>query len=163
MYGDMPIGGRIPMVTGFYRNTWLIRMHVHIWSTSQGFLVWNKSFKPILWFCFFSQQYTASCERPGMKRCVFWSIRKWSFTRFDWYLYLQSYWSKTIFGSLVGETEKNWWLEKGNSRRHDCHERRGGTVLSVFALNTGSPQSPKRLAKVLPVSKLSSLCPTIVR
>ena len=36
-------------------------------------------------------------------------------------------------------------------------------MLSVFALNTGSPQSPKRLAKVLPVSKLSSLCPTIVR
>ena len=36
-------------------------------------------------------------------------------------------------------------------------------MLSVFALNTGSPQRvPKRLAKVLPVSKLSSLCPTIV-
>ena len=33
-------------------------------------------------------------------------------------------------------------------------------MLSVFALNTGSPQRvPKRLAKVLPVSKLSSLCP----
>ena len=36
-------------------------------------------------------------------------------------------------------------------------------MLSVFALNTGSPQSPKRLAKILPTSKLSSLCPTIVR
>ena len=36
-------------------------------------------------------------------------------------------------------------------------------MLSVFALNTGSPQSPKRLAKVLPVSKLFSLGPIIVR
>ena len=36
-------------------------------------------------------------------------------------------------------------------------------MLSVFALNTGSPQSPKRLAKVLPVSKLFSLVPIIVR
>ena len=26
----------------------------------------------------FLQQYSASCERPGMKRCVFWSIREWS-------------------------------------------------------------------------------------
>ena len=37
-------------------------------------------------------------------------------------------------------------------------------MLNVFALNTGSPQRvSKRLAKVLPVSKLFSFCPTIVR
>lgn len=59
------------------------------------------------------------------------------FIWFDWYFYLLSYWFKIIFGFFVGEIEKNWWLEKGNFRRYDCYECRGGIVLSVFVFNIG--------------------------